>query len=141
MKLKSIVASMLFGLVAGTAIADEHTDELVRFTGTDGVQYEAFAARKKGVGLDGYRFTNKSFERFDIRIKIERHWTLDGLRDSAQRKGMPNWKTIGAYSLVAMNKPDHPCEIHIVSPEAAYIPDAVGHELFHCIYGDFHPGQ
>lgn len=33
------------------------------------------------------------------------------------------------------------CIIHIVEPEKLYVPEFYGHEIMHCVYGDWHPGQ
>ena len=33
------------------------------------------------------------------------------------------------------------CRIHIVDPDVDYRPEIYGHELMHCVHGDFHPNH
>ena len=33
------------------------------------------------------------------------------------------------------------CTIHQIRPTVAYRPEEFGHELTHCLYGNFHPGR
>lgn len=33
------------------------------------------------------------------------------------------------------------CQINIVDPKVNYKPEELGHELTHCLYGDFHKSQ
>lgn len=33
------------------------------------------------------------------------------------------------------------CNIHIVDPAVSYKPEKIGHELTHCLYGNFHKTQ
>jgi hypothetical protein len=38
--------------------------------------------------------------------------------------------------------PDRPaCTIHIVDPAKDYRPEWIGHELTHCLHGQWHEGQ
>lgn len=34
---------------------------------------------------------------------------------------------------------DGRCVVHIIDPSVLYIPEMIGHEVAHCIYGKFHP--
>lgn len=40
-----------------------------------------------------------------------------------------------------LNRDQHRCTIYMVDARRAYQPQWLGHELAHCIYGDWHPGQ
>lgn len=31
-----------------------------------------------------------------------------------------------------------PCEVHIVDPRIHYMPETIGHEVAHCVFGAFH---
>jgi hypothetical protein len=36
---------------------------------------------------------------------------------------------------------DTTCTINIIDPKVRYKPEEYGHELTHCLYGEFHPSQ
>lgn len=33
------------------------------------------------------------------------------------------------------------CYIHTIDPAVSYKPEAIGHEMTHCLFGEFHPNQ
>lgn len=46
-------------------------------------------------------------------------------------------RELQAFSVIT----DETCTIHMIDPAVKYMPEFFGHELVHCLYGEFHPGQ
>ena len=85
-------------------------------------------------GRDGYVFQQREFTRLDQRIVIHLYPSVEALRavngPGSLLVGRAQW---GFFAGV--------CHIHVVDPAARYMPDIIGHELAHCMHGNFHPGQ
>jgi hypothetical protein len=86
--------------------------------------------------LDGYSFETEQFEHRTVTVTfvpLEKQTDLRALSEIAglhPRQGQVKGFTInGAGS----------CTIYMMDPKVAYEPEFLGHELAHCIYGNFHP--
>lgn len=93
---------------------------------------------------DGYRFSTKSIELKEVRIKIVTYKTkaqleqaiLPYLKKSTTYRSVRSSK-IEAFSI--LESPDFEvCTIHMLDPVVSHKPEYVGHELLHCIYGQWH---
>ena len=88
--------------------------------------------------LDGYSFETEQFEHRTVSVTfvpVERQTDLQALSEingihlrSSQIKGFTRYDA----------KSDS-CVIYMMDPKVSYEPEFLGHELTHCIYGDFHP--
>ena len=99
------------------------------------------AAITPAVGREAYRFEQPSFVHTDIRVIIVPMQTTRKLMEEAARLGAvvdPSRK-ISAFSIISptMNQ----CTIYMVEPKNGLNTSLIGHELLHCIYGDWHPNQ
>lgn len=98
----------------------------------------------RGIGADGYRFSTKSIERKEVRIKIVTYKTYDALEKALKSHlgNDPKYSAIKASRVEAFSILELPeydvCTIHMIDPEVSYEPEYVGHEMLHCIYGQWH---
>lgn len=90
------------------------------------------------VARDGYRFERSEFVKKNLTIQVVEFSSLKALRASmspdipAEARAQTD-----AYSLYIQE--GHKCIIVIVDPRIHYAPEDIGHELMHCVHGDFHP--
>jgi hypothetical protein len=86
--------------------------------------------------LDGYSFETEQFEHRDLHIIFVPVEKQTDLRALAEIHGIHlHDAQIKAFSLPYGTT----CAIYAVDPKVAYEPEFLGHELAHCIYGNFHP--
>lgn len=91
---------------------------------------------------DGYFFEKVDFVRDNLAISI----VFYPDHESLVKAGVENHriKVADGYQLHAFSfwlKNRSSCQIHIVDPKIKYDPTALGHEMTHCIYGEFHPSR
>jgi hypothetical protein len=88
--------------------------------------------------LDGYSFEREEFEHRTVTITfvpLEKHTDLQAL---AEIHGIHlREATIKAFAIPNGNT----CTIYSTDPKVSYEPEFLGHELAHCIYGNFHPSK
>ncbi len=85
---------------------------------------------------DGYVFERKEFMHTRFEVRIVEHASFAELLEALPNGGPPRKiRKVKAWSKI---EPDGTCEIHIVDQAKFYTPDAIGHELAHCIYGRWH---
>lgn len=91
---------------------------------------------------DGYTF-EKGTKRItpNLEIKVVLYPSLDSLKvnypHNANAKRLPADRELMAYSVIGHGV----CTIHMIDPAVRYMPEFFGHELTHCLYGEFHPSQ
>jgi len=88
------------------------------------------------VGIDGYRFLQKQFENLQVSVKVVPLQDEKTLRSIAGKVFGPNGKRIRAFTF--WNEKEKSCTIYIKDPSWRYEPEAIGHELAHCVWGSFH---
>lgn len=88
-------------------------------------------------GNDNYLFESAPFTKLDINVKVVYYQSFEELavaHGDIKRAG-----TLMAFAIPNNGKGQ--CEIHMMDPKKVYYPQYVGHELLHCIHGNFHPNQ
>lgn len=88
-------------------------------------------------GVDRYLFEAAPYTRLTFTTRIVYHPSFKSL---SAAYGDP--KTEGklmAFTKVANDAGE--CEVHLIDPKVVYYPQYVGHELLHCVHGNFHPNQ
>ncbi|MBB5684283.1 hypothetical protein [Sphingobium boeckii] len=98
----------------------------------------ALASCSEPAGDDGYMFDHADFRRSRVTVDIVEYQDLAKLQ-AAARALKP--ETLAgeqrqAFGRVWINQPR--CEIHMLAPEKTRERKWPGHELLHCIYGDWH---
>jgi hypothetical protein len=92
----------------------------------------------KKTGSDGYSFGEKQYTQTPVtvevvvypdRVAFERE--LKRLRLSAD-----GGEIVAFTSLYPADKTK--CTMHMVDPAVEYVPEFVGHEFLHCVYGQWH---
>lgn len=84
---------------------------------------------------DGYVFKRKEYVQLRLDVRIVEHANYRELKAAMPAGTQPFADDVKAWSAVSA---DGFCEIHIVDQKKAYAPEALGHELAHCIYGRWH---
>lgn len=81
-------------------------------------------------GVDGYKFGKETFLRTDMKLRV----VLLPNQAELRKIGPPK------EGLMAFAKlyPDGSCTIYMVDARSKYEPEWLGHELTHCIYGEWH---
>lgn len=85
---------------------------------------------------DGYVFGEPEFTRTSMTMEIVIHDDLLKLRRSIPNGHVAFGRELMAWSAIDLNR-NH-CEVQIIDPRHTYAPEALGHELTHCIYGRWH---
>lgn len=91
-------------------------------------------AARQFEATDGYVFKRKQDTHLRLDVQIVEHSSHAELR-AAMPDQRRNDRQVRAWSIVG---PGIRCEIHIVDPAVSYSPEALGHELTHCIHGEWH---
>jgi hypothetical protein len=92
------------------------------------------------LAADGYYF-EKNALRINARpIKIVVYSDVKSLRAGYAKI---NGRTLAAneelFGFGVINQ--SACTLHLIDPKTRYMPEELGHELTHCLYGEFHPSQ
>ena len=87
---------------------------------------------------DGYQFESKQFEQAEIELSVRVFADLEELAAAAVRVGLPEHTD----AFASVYDSGRRCTIHLLDPAAnPWEPATVGHEIAHCIWGDYHPSQ
>jgi len=94
------------------------------------------ASARQNPGPDGYAFERKEYTQTRLDVRIVEHASYRELLAAMPNGGPPRAvRKVQAWSNIS---PDGFCEIHIIDQSVSYTPEAIGHELAHCIYGRWH---
>lgn len=93
----------------------------------------------KPVAKDGYRFEQETFTRTEFPVEIVLLQSDRELQAAFTARGIKGVKpeSVAAFAVIRRNDPR--CTIYMVDPKVRYEPEWIGHELVHCIYGEWHP--
>ena len=93
-------------------------------------------------GSDGYKFEQKEYEHLAPNIEfrtVKNQTELEDAYRTANGTPLPTNRELKAFSILY---PDtKTCIVFIIDPEEQYGPQWIGHEVVHCMYGQFHPSQ
>jgi hypothetical protein len=90
-------------------------------------------------GKDGYRFEKETFFRSEFPVEVILFPTEQALQAAYKTRTKATHsssKTIAAFAVIRTNNPT--CTIYMLDPKTNYQPEFIGHELVHCIYGEWH---
>lgn len=99
------------------------------------------APTKKRPASDGYYFEKPQIEQMNFQTVVVTHETFEALQREAKlygQKGIEG-RDIIAFSIIYPR--EKLCVVHIYNPKKVYMPEFIGHEFTHCIYGNFHKSQ
>jgi hypothetical protein len=85
---------------------------------------------------DGYNFGKPSYVRDTVEVEIIRYKNREEFVEAAKNSNVENPGIVAAFT--QLRSPFHKCTIHIVDPQVSYEPEWLGHELAHCLYGQWH---
>jgi hypothetical protein len=139
--LKEIGFSVAFFTV-GALIASNYIPPVVKYVEVPKVELKLVPAGKAEQGPDGFEFERKETNLGELNVKmnywksvedITKQWNIDN----------PNMQAVGKWQIMGFTSYDGKgnCTINVVDPAIVYMPSTLGHEMFHCIHGDFHPNQ
>lgn len=87
-------------------------------------------------GKDGYKFETKQIDRDIVTVEIVKYPTEKAIQAAYADRG-GKLKDVIAFSV--LRKPDYElCTMHILDPTMKYVPELIGHEFLHCVYGEWH---
>lgn len=87
-------------------------------------------------GADGYVFGEPEYTLTDMQLRVVLYDDLITLR-----KALPAGHLMDGHEAMAwgrLSPTEGRCEVHIVRPARAYLPEWIGHEIAHCIHGRWH---
>lgn len=84
---------------------------------------------------DSYSFDRKEYERVQPAITVVTHPNLADLRAKAPRSARSEDRDLYGWSIIHA---DGGCEMHVVDPAKSWMPEWLGHETAHCIWGRWH---
>lgn len=89
-------------------------------------------------GKDGYYFEQETFVRHQFSVDIVIAKDQEELNELARVHGIKiaEGREAGAFARLEMSRPH--CTIYTIDPREIYIPEFLGHELTHCMYGSWH---
>lgn len=96
------------------------------------------ACDSKPVGKDGYTFGQETFTRTEFPVEVVLLKSERELSVAYAARNIRGVKpeSVAAFAIIRRNDPR--CTIYMVDPKLNYQPEWIGHELVHCIYGEWH---
>ena len=86
---------------------------------------------------DGYRFRgNPPPIRLEFNTVVKEYDTPEELSRAIREFGFTALKARDIHAFAAIQ--GNTCTIHIIKPAKNYMPEHIGHEMVHCIYGNWH---
>lgn len=87
--------------------------------------------------LDGYTFEQAQFQHLTVRVQFVPIKTEAEMARLAGSFGVPSKG--GIVKAFSVRRADETCVIYAEDPTVQYEPEFIGHELAHCLFGNFHP--
>lgn len=91
------------------------------------------------VGGDGYVFQQKAFSRLVLRLRVHEYRTRAALHRAVLRVAPDTEAIDDVVGFATFGT--RGCDVYLLDPAVRYEPEVIGHELAHCLHGNFHPGQ
>ena len=89
---------------------------------------------------DGYSFERKEWEKEHVHLTVQLLPDQAALVEEGKRRGADRPDALNGISLSSEKSDD--CLILVVDPASGgWKPEILGHELAHCLWGEFHPSQ
>lgn len=85
---------------------------------------------------DGFMFRNKEYTDDAPVIRIVEYPSAFALR--AAHPGNKSGDVDAFSRIITMTDGRRVCEIHVVDPDVKWMPEILGHEVAHCLYGRWH---
>jgi hypothetical protein len=115
---------------------------MVPVTGIYAESISSMSSGSKEQGKDGYFFKSEEYSKSEILVKIVYFESQKSLNKYYnEMNGIQKAKTStapkGAFAIIQKNSKE--CTIYMVKPSSKYYkPELLGHELTHCLMGEFH---
>lgn len=93
------------------------------------------------IAADGYRFEPTERLLRDPAVRVVTYRTRAEFLASYMAQGGSASKRDVLMAFAAYNVERNTCTIYAMDPAVQYQPEFLGHELAHCLYGNFHPQQ
>lgn len=84
---------------------------------------------------DGYTFNKVVGEQREALIVVQTYQSTEELQRAAQGLGIIPERLV---AFTQYNDKTKLCTIHIVDPKQVHAPQFIGHEVLHCVYGNWH---
>lgn len=94
------------------------------------------------IGEDYYYFATPEYTLTDMHLTVKLYGSFAELQSEAARRAVvPKEDADHVVAFAVHSYEKKWCSIHMVKPTVWYLPRFYGHELLHCVYGNFHKGQ
>lgn len=92
---------------------------------------------------DGYFFEQFQFTKTNMAISFVLYPNHRAVQIAGIKNGIKvqDGYELEAFSFWTTSKSGYSCQVHIVDPRIKYDPATLGHEVTHCIFGEFHPSR
>lgn len=94
----------------------------------------------KDKGADGYYFEGKEYEELRAGVEVVLYPSRAKF-DKVAKEKLKGLTSAAMFSILRRDGDKYTCEIHMVDPEVEYLPEFLGHELTHCMWGRWHNKQ
>jgi hypothetical protein len=96
---------------------------------------------QKKIATDGYYFEKETFTRTDLGVTIVLVKNQEEMSKLLEEHGktVAQGNEVAAFSTLSEKEPK--CTIYMIDPKTNYQPEFIGHELVHCVYGNWHTIQ
>jgi len=85
---------------------------------------------------DGYKFLgDPPALRHEFTTEVVEYNSRRELEEASIKFGLGH---LEVHAFSTFNKNTNVCTIHIIKPSFRYLPEHIGHELIHCVYGKWH---
>lgn len=96
---------------------------------------------KSDRGDDGYIIERSEFDHRYLTLRLHLYRSVSSFEKAAKANGVASTSKIKTKGFTFYNPNSLVCDMYIYDPKYDYEPEFIGHELVHCLYGDFHPNQ
>lgn len=107
-----------------------------------GCDFNANAEEKDIPSPDGYAYTQKEINAEFMIVQIKRFPSFEALTKAVEEDlGIipDDALGFGGYTLLKHEDGISYCITYIIDPSKFYAPELIGHEMVHCMDGNFHP--
>jgi hypothetical protein len=141
--MKKVIAAFVAGavLTAGINMVPSYEDpEILLAQSLSDRQFNE--PKRNSKGKDGYKFAEPQYEIKKGTYEVVTHDSYESMRKVLVAEAAKTGAKVGfsdeadAFSLLYPK--ENRCVIHMIDPGFRYMPEIVGHEFMHCIYGQFH---
>ena len=127
-------------LLGGCSVSERPPQADAKQTARAPIQYpQVIRTLEAPPGADQYVFERKEYQNGRVNVTVRLYRSFDELRAAHPRRAYLDPQR-PLYGFTQYSRSGN-CTIHVIDPAVVYLPEYVGHEFMHCVFGNFHPLQ